>query len=161
MLLGTVLEWMRANGLSFNPDKMEILRVGCPSKSGLGNSPSFGGVTLPTNSEVRSLGICLNPDLTMETQVASVVHSAYFHLWRIAQLRPYLDVGALTALVHAFVVLRLDYCNALYGGATFEIDAEASNGAQCGSQSFYWGEKTSTYLPYSGCPALAAHSFPH
>ena len=54
--------------------------------------------------------------LTTETQVASVVHTAYFHLQRIAQLNSYLDVGALTTLVHEFVVSRLDYCNALYVG---------------------------------------------
>ena len=50
-----------------------------------------GGMTLAAKSEVRSLGIHLDPALTMEIQVASVVRSAYFHLWRIAQLQPYLD----------------------------------------------------------------------
>ena len=47
----------------------------------------------------------------METQVASVVRFTYFQLWQIAQLCPYLGVGALTTLVHALVVARLDYCN--------------------------------------------------
>ena len=57
---------------------------------------------------IHSLGIHLDPTLTMETQV--VVRSTYFHLWRIAQLHPYLDVGVLTTLVHALVVSRLHYC---------------------------------------------------
>ena len=48
----------------------------------------------------------------METHVASVARSAYFRLWRIAQLRPYLDGGALTTVVHALVISRLDHCNA-------------------------------------------------
>ena len=65
--LGTVLEWMRAKGPRLNPDKTEILCMGGPSVIGLGNSLSFGGVTLPTKSEVRNLGICLDLDLTMET----------------------------------------------------------------------------------------------
>ena len=86
--------------------------MGGPTISCLGNSLSFGGVILTAKSEVHSLGVHLDPALTMETQVASVVRSAYFHLWRIAQL--HLDVGALTTLVHAFVILRLDYCNVLY-----------------------------------------------
>ena len=59
---------------------MEVLRVGGPSIGGLENSLSFGGVTLTPKSEVRSLGVHLDPALTMETQVASVVRSAYFHL---------------------------------------------------------------------------------
>ena len=41
--LETVLEWMQSNGLRLNPDKMEVLRVGGPSVSGIGNSLSFGG----------------------------------------------------------------------------------------------------------------------
>ena len=75
-----------------------------PSIGDLGNSLSFEGVTLTTKSEVHSLGFHLDPALTMETQVAPVVHSTYFHLWRIAQLHPYLDAGALTTLVHALVI---------------------------------------------------------
>ena len=86
-----------------------------PSIGGLGNS-SFGEVTLTAKSEVRSLGVHLDLVLTMETQVASVVCSAYFHLWWIAQLRPYLDVGALTTLVHALVISTLDHCNAYTWG---------------------------------------------
>ena len=78
--LEAVLQWMQENGLGLNPDKTEVLRVGAPSIGGLGNSLSFGGVTLTTMSEVHSLGVHLDPALTMETQVASVVHSAYFHL---------------------------------------------------------------------------------
>ena len=68
--------------------------MGGPSTTGTGNSLSFGGTTLAAKSEVCSLGIHLDPAFTMETQVATVVCSAYFHLWRIAQLRPYLDGGA-------------------------------------------------------------------
>ena len=78
--LEAVLQWMQENGLRLNPDKMEVLRVAGPSISGLGNSLSFGRVTLTVESEVHSLGVHLDPALTMETQVTSVVHSTYFHL---------------------------------------------------------------------------------
>ena len=64
----------------------------------------WGCVTFTTKSEVHSLGVHLEPALTMETQVSSVVRSTHFHLQWIAQLHPYLDVGALTTLVHALVV---------------------------------------------------------
>ena len=57
----------------------------------------------------------------METQVASVVRSAYFHLWRLAQLRLYLDGGALTTLVHVLVISRLDHCNTLYVGLPLRL----------------------------------------
>ena len=88
-----------------------------------------------------------------------MVLSAYFHLWRIAQLHPYLDVGALTTLIHALVISRLDYCNALYVGLPFEAEAEASNGALCGGQTSQWDEKISAYFLHSGCPTLSAVNF--
>ena len=67
---------MQENGLRLNLGKTEVLRVGGPSICGLGNSVSFLGGTLIAKSEVCSLGVHLDPVLTMETQVASVVHSA-------------------------------------------------------------------------------------
>ena len=72
-------------------------------------------------SGVRSLGVHLDPALTMETQVASVVHTAFFHLWQIPRLQPYLDTGALTTLVHALVISRLDHCNVLYVGLPLKL----------------------------------------
>ena len=86
-----------------------------------GGSLSFGGVSLAVKSGVCSLGIHLDPTLTMETQVASVVHTAFFHLWWIAWLRTYLDMGALTTLVHVLVISRLDHCNALYMGLPWRL----------------------------------------
>ena len=81
--------------------------MGVPTVGGLGNSLSFWGVTLPAKDGVRSLGIHLDPVLTMESQVASVVRTTFFHLRQIAQLRPYLDVGTLTTLVHALKIRPL------------------------------------------------------
>ena len=127
LLVPAVREWIGRESSDWlvldNLDKPEVPRVGGPTISGLGNSLSFwcGGVTLTTKSEVCSLGIDMDPALTMEMQVASVVHSAYFHLWQIAQLCLYLNVGALTTLVHALVILRLDNCNALYMGLPLRL----------------------------------------
>ena len=154
---------MRAKGLRLNPDKTEILHMGGPGVSRLRNSISSGGVTLPTKSEVHSLGICLHLDLIMETQVASVVQAAHFHLWRIAQLHPYLDVGALTLLIHALVISRIDlrllHCS--LRGATLQTDVETSTGPEVGSQINNCGEEISAHLPHSDCPSLITGLFPH
>ena len=112
---------MHLNGLRLNLDKMEVLRVGGPDVSGLGNSLSFWGVALTTKSLFCSLGVHLDPALTMETQVASVVRTAYFHLRRIAQVCSHLDGGSLTTLVHHLAVSRLDYCNVLYVGLPLRL----------------------------------------
>ena len=71
-------------------------------------------MTLAAKSGVRSLGVHLDLTLTMEIQVALVVRTTFFHLWRIAWLRPYFNTRALTTLVHALEISRLDHCNTLY-----------------------------------------------
>ena len=58
-----------------------------PSVCGLDATLSFGeGATLSTKDEVHSLGVLLDPALSMKLLIASVVHSTYFHLRQIAQL---------------------------------------------------------------------------
>ena len=46
----------------------------------------WGVVALAMKSGVCILGVHLDPMLTMEMQVASIVCTAFFHLWRIARL---------------------------------------------------------------------------
>ena len=94
---------------------------GCPHSRWFGKLSLWEGVTLATKSGVCSLGIHLDPVFTVETQVALVVRTSFFHLRWIAQQRPYLDVGALTTLVNALVISRLDHCNALYVGLPLRL----------------------------------------
>ena len=119
--MAAVLQWMQENGLRLNPDKTEVLRVGAPPISGLGSFLSFVGMTFTTKSVVHSLGVHLDPALGMESHVASVVYTTHLHLRQIGQLHSYLDVGALTTLVHAFIISRRDYCNALYMGLPLRL----------------------------------------
>ena len=97
------------------------LEGGHPSYQWFGKFPLFWGETLTTKSVVHSLGVHLDPALTMEFQVASVVCTAHLHLWWIAQLCSYLDAGAFTTLVHALLISRLDYCSVLYVGLPLRL----------------------------------------
>ncbi|KAF7246633.1 RNA helicase Mov10l1, partial [Varanus komodoensis] len=108
--------WMRANKLKLNPDKMEVLLVG-----GLGFREGelnlvLSGVALPLREKVRSLGVLLDPELSLEAQVTAVARSAFLQLRLIHQLRLYLEYDCLATVTHALVTSRLDFCNALYVG---------------------------------------------
>ena len=50
--------------------------------------------------------------------MSSVCRSAYYHLFRIAKIRASLTIVACKTLVHALVIYRLDYGNALLYGIT-------------------------------------------
>ena len=54
----------------------------------------------------------------MSSQVSSVCRSAYYHLFRIAKIRASLTAVACKTLVHALVISRVDYGNALLYGIT-------------------------------------------
>ncbi|KAF7244902.1 hypothetical protein EYD10_08831 [Varanus komodoensis] len=114
--LAEVMGWMRANKLKLNPDKTEVLLVG---SSGFGEGKLnlvLNGVALPPRDKVRSLGVLLDPELSLEAQVTAVVRSAFLQLRLIHQLHPYLEYDSLATVTHAPVTSRLDFCNALYVG---------------------------------------------
>ena len=52
----------------------------------------------------------------MDGQVALCRRSCLYHMRRIRQVRHLLDASSLRALVVAFVLGRIDYCNSLYAG---------------------------------------------
>ena len=120
--LDTMLGWTRDSRLRLNLEKTEVLWMGASSGvCGLGASLSFGEATLSIKDEVCTLGIPLDPVLSMKSQVLSVVCSTFFHLRWIVQLHLYLNTGSLTTLFHALIVSRLDYCNALYVGLPMRV----------------------------------------
>ena len=108
--------WMRVNKLRLNPDKTEVLLVRKSTTRVLDYHPTLDGVALPLKEQVRSLGVLLDPQLLLDSQVAAVARGAFAQLRLIRQLRPYLSCSDLTTVTHALVTSRLDYCNALYVG---------------------------------------------
>ncbi|KAF7240874.1 putative RNA-directed DNA polymerase from transposon BS [Varanus komodoensis] len=114
--LAEVMGWMRANKLKLNPDKTEVLLVGGSSFGEGELNLVLNGVALPLRDKVRSLGVLLDPELSLEAQVTAVARSAFFQLRLIHQLRPYLEYDCLVTVTHALVTSHLDFCNALYVG---------------------------------------------
>ncbi|KAF7239274.1 Inactive carboxypeptidase-like protein X2 [Varanus komodoensis] len=114
--LAEVMGWMRANKLKLNPDKTEVLLVGGSSFGEGDLDLVLNGVALPLKDKVCSLGVLLDPELLLEAQVTAVARSAFFQLWLIHQLRPYLKNDCLVTVTHVLVTSRLDFCNALCVG---------------------------------------------
>ena len=113
--------WIRVNKLKFNPDKMEVLLVGASPDRLEGHFPALNGVTLPLRDRVRSLGVLLDPSLTLEAQVDSVARGTFLHLRKLYQLWPYLDEQSRMTVMHALVTSRIDYCNVLYVGLPLKM----------------------------------------
>ena len=58
--------------------------------------------------------------LSMTNHISTICRTAYMHLHNISRIRRYLTPEATKSLVHAFIMSRLDYGNALLAGLPFE-----------------------------------------
>jgi len=65
---------------------------------------------------VRNLGVILDSELTMQRHVNKVASACFFHIRRLKQIRQLLGPEATAIVISAFVLSRLDYCNAVLAG---------------------------------------------
>ena len=82
-------QWMTHNCLKLNEDKTEwiIFNGGVISKN---VTLTVGEHNIKQSAHIRSLGVKLDPEITIEPQIADACKSAYYHLRRINKIRKYL-----------------------------------------------------------------------
>ena len=118
LCISDIRAWMATNFLHLNDSKTELLLIG--SKNMLNKIPDIelkigNDKVVPANS-ARNIGAIFDEALSMTAHVAYMCKNAWFHLRRIGEIRPYLDVSSTSTLMHSFVSSRLDTFNALLYG---------------------------------------------
>ena len=107
---------MKKNKL--NEEKTELLVVGdrtrlCQVK----NEPlTFSPNAVPFQTSAKYLGVHLDETLSMKEQATSLCRSSYFHLHKIASIRPYLSDESTAQSVSSLILSRLDYFNSTLSG---------------------------------------------
>ena len=81
-------------------------------------SVTLGNDVIPVAEAVRVLGVVITPDLWLDKHLTAVSAKCFFQLRQLRQVRRSLSDASEAALVHAFVTVRVDYCNCLLAGAT-------------------------------------------
>ena len=76
----------------------------------------IGDTDVDFSDLVKNFGVILDSSLSMHQQVTNTCTAAYIELWRISSICQYLTVDATKTLISAFVLSRLDCCNALLSG---------------------------------------------
>ena len=74
-----------------------------------------------SSSSAISLGCTLDSSLNMSLHASRVCKSANYYLHCIRKIRSFLTMDACKLLVHSLVMIRLDYCNAVFCGARNDV----------------------------------------
>ena len=105
-------------------NKTELMLVTSKRSKHLHNLPTsitIGNAQIPFNQSVKNLCFTLDCHLTMNAHVSNIARTCYFELRRLASIRRFLTSTATAALVYAFVLSRIDYCNSLLFGSTHDV----------------------------------------
>lgn len=108
---------MNSNHLKLNPDKTELILIGGVRNPWSPNSWSIklGSPQAPSSS-AKSLGVTIYCDLSMKSQIGTVVSTCFFQLRKIRKISRLLTREALVQAVLSLVISHIDYTNSLYFG---------------------------------------------
>ena len=115
-----VRDWCASRRLQLNANKTELIWFGSAANL---KKLSTRNLTLSVDNDVispvevvRDLGVYLDAELTLKHHVNRVTSSCFFQLRRLRQIRRVAGPGVTKRLVSAFILSRLDYCNAALAG---------------------------------------------
>jgi len=109
-----VASWMRSNRLQLNTSKTEVLL--CSTARRLQHLPlttvRIGADNIAPSSSVRDLGVYLDSDTAMSTQVTRTVSRCFGALRQLRSMRRSVPTESFKSLIVSLVLSRLDYGNA-------------------------------------------------
>ncbi len=111
---------MSNNFLCLNSDKTEVMMIGPKQLNNISphHQKLLNGLSPSFSQQVKSLGVIIDQDLSLNSHVKHITKTSFFHLRNIAKVRNFLPLEDAEKLIHAFVTSRLDYCNALFSGCS-------------------------------------------
>ena len=113
-----IKNWMTENKLKLNSEETETLIVRTRRRvvSFTASDFQLADATVPFSPTVKSLGVYVNPTLSMQPHISFLTKICFSHLRRIAAIRRYLTKEACVKPVISLLFCRLDYWNSLLAG---------------------------------------------
>ena len=116
--------WMSQNGLKLNHEKTEWIIFNGNTNLIKDVELHIGTQAIQQSKVIKNLGVKLDSELTLQSQISDVCRISYYHLRRINKIRKYLTENGVKSLVQALVTGRMDYCNSLYFGLPLKYIAK-------------------------------------
>jgi len=113
-------DWCASRRLKLNEDKTEFMW--CGSRASLKKIASndlslrVGKDVITSVNAVRDLGVTLDSELTMQRHANKVASACFYHIRRLKQIWRLIGPKVTATLMSAFVLSKLDYCNAILAG---------------------------------------------
>ena len=114
-------DWCSSRRLQLNPDKTELIWFG--SRANLLKqrqldimSLNLCSVAVEPVDSVRDLDVILDSELSMRVRISKISSTCFILLRRLRKLRPLIDTTSAQRLASAFILSRVDYCNAMLAG---------------------------------------------
>lgn len=116
--LTEINEWMVCNRLKLNQSKTKLLPVGTWQQLSRVNisALNINNTKVEFCSNVSSLGVNIDSELTLEYHIKSLMRACTLHLRKLKVVKKSLNKDTLQMMMHAFIHSRLDYCNSLFNG---------------------------------------------
>src|SRR6218665_4161178 len=105
---------LRKHNLLWLGGQQQLKKVNIDSINLLGSTVNF-------QSSVINLGVTIYGPLTMRDHVLRICRTSFYQLRLLRVIRGSISTETCTALVHAFVSSRLDYCNSLFAGLSDDL----------------------------------------
>ena len=109
---------MSSNRHKLNSDKTQFIWLGTRQQLSRVDitSVSFGSDTVNFKNTVGNLGVTFDSQLAMKAHVQHACSSSFYQPRQLRSVQRSLSFDSCSALVHAFIASRLDYCNSLLAG---------------------------------------------
>ena len=94
--LSAVRSWLCTNGLCLNPDKSDSIILGTHQRlCTFPAIPAFkiAGIDINISNEITSLGVVMDPKLTLDSHISAICKSCYYHLRSLHHIRRSLTQG--------------------------------------------------------------------
>ena len=116
--LYAVKTWMSEDFLLLNSEKNEMLVV-APTRQRHHVDQvtvTLDNCVISQSSTVKNLGVTFDSTFSFDQHIKEITKITFYYLRNIAKIRSFLSTADAEILIHAFVLSRLDYCNALFSG---------------------------------------------
>ena len=108
---------MQDDDLKLNQDKTDVSLIHSKFQNGVSlDHIILGNENISIAESVTNFGIIFDNNMTFDDQIKHLCKTSFFHLRNLFRIRRYLTGDCASKVIHAFITLRIDYCNHLYYG---------------------------------------------